>query len=119
ALLPEIPALTFGDAIDAIIPMAARGGRALWRGQATVGGGLGRWCGGFRGCCQCLGPEIRHGGQIGACHDPGKESRDEFHGTVRHSVSPATQRNATRRLVHPIWSESWVAMSRNFGADGV
>jgi hypothetical protein len=75
--------------------MAARGGRALWRGQATVGSGLCRRCGGFRGCCQYLGPEIRHGGQIDACHNTGKQSRDEFHGTVRHSVSPATQRNTT------------------------
>ena len=50
ALLPEIPALTFGDAVDAIVPMAARGGRALRRGQATIRGGLGRWRGGFR-CC--------------------------------------------------------------------
>ncbi len=41
ALLPQIPALTFGVAVDAIVPVAARGGRALRRGQATVRGGLG------------------------------------------------------------------------------
>src|SRR5207302_6508679 len=116
-LLPEIPALTFGDAIDAIVPMAARGHRAFRRGQATVRGGLGRWRGGFRCCCHYLGPEIRHCGQIGSCHNTGKESRDEFHGTVRHLYP--RQRYATRRLMPPIWPETWVAMSRNSGRDGV
>ena len=117
ALLPEIPALTFGDAVDAIVPMAARGGRALRRGQAAICGGLGRWRGGFRCCCDDLGPEIRHRGQAGACHDTGKERRGEFHGTVRHTQP--RQHNATRLLTPSIWSETWVAMSRNFGADGV
>ena len=89
ALLPQIPALTFAVAVDAIVPVAARGGRALRRGQAAVRGGLGHLRGSFR---RHLRPEIRHRGQIGPCHDPGQQGRDEFpHGTVRHSVSPATQ----------------------------
>ena len=94
ALLPEIPALTFGDAIDAIVPMAARGGRALRRGQATVGGGLGRGRGGFR-CLSLPGPgdpswwpdwrlpRHRQG-------EPGRISRN---GST--CTTPATQRNAT------------------------
>ena len=57
AFLAEIPALTLGGAIDAIVPMAARWGGALRRGQATVRGGLGHLDGGFRCCRQLLGPE--------------------------------------------------------------
>ena len=69
------------------------------------------------GDCYDLGPEIRHGGKADACHDTGNESRGEFHGTVRHTQP--RRRNATRLLTLAIWSETWVAMSRNFGADGV
>ena len=94
ALLPEIPALTFGDAVDAIVPMAARGGRALRRGQATVRGGLGRWRGGFRCCCiPGPGDPSRWPGWRLPRHRQGEPGRISRNGST--CTTPATQRNAT------------------------
>ena len=70
ALFPEVPALTFGGAIDAIEPMTTGRCHALRGGQAIVS-------------CR-LRTKIRHGDETGSCNKCGEKSRDEFRRTAGH-----------------------------------
>ena len=90
--------MTFGDAVDAIVRMAAGGSRAFGADRQVSGGGLGRWRGGF---LPLILPGLGDPSSwpIGTCQNTANRAGTNF--TQRFDINiPATQRYATLTTVN-------------------
>ena len=99
-LLAEVPAVAFGGAVDAIIPMTAFGRRTRRSGETAVG------C--FRLAVQCRG-------DCGSGKNTDEDCRREFCGRAWTCASPVMIRDASRSQSRQRLGWQWAAIPERVG----